>query len=257
MHKSGTTLVSRLLHESGIHMGDFDQQLDYGAGNKFERMEAQAANMKIIDGLLVDSLTYFVRRYSEPNVDSAGHPRNRDSEAYVRKQALATRLAEPGVRDLVRPVIDACEHRHADWGFKDPRTCLTYPVWRDCLPEHRLIVVYRGLGQVLERSRARVRHPIRALRVLQNWAFYNQRILEIVESTEYPCLVLRYEQLMAADGGLKILSDFVGRPVKDARERRLYRTRSTTGPPAWSGWLRPLLSIDPEEIESQLGERSA
>lgn len=38
MHKSGTTLVSQILHHSGIPMGDgFDENVTYDGGNKYER----------------------------------------------------------------------------------------------------------------------------------------------------------------------------------------------------------------------------
>ena len=62
--------------------------------------------------------------------------------------------------------------------FKDPRLCLTYPVWREVLPEHSVVVS--------------IRHPMNVARSLQRrdgmeidrglalWTTYNQRILEVI-----------------------------------------------------------------------------
>jgi len=263
MHKSGTTLVARLLDESGIHMGEFDARLGYGEGNKFERFEAQAANRQLLDGLLLPPVDHLIRRRFRPKFDAAGYPANQDSQAYVRRRALERRLETKAAARVVAPVIADCEARHDDWGWKDPRSCLTYPAWRASLPEHRLIVVYRGLGQVLQRSRGNARHPLRAARVLYNWTLYNYSLLRHLEASDQRCLVLRYEELMSGDEGLERLSDFIGRPLKDARDENLYRARVDEGPPAWTNTLaalltrlpmtRALLPMSPRELEARLG----
>ena len=55
MHKSGTTLISETLHESGINMGEFSdiqQGIGYDEGHKYERRETQQINRQILDGVL-------------------------------------------------------------------------------------------------------------------------------------------------------------------------------------------------------------
>jgi len=252
MHKSGTTLVARLLHESGISMGDFDPRLGYGEGNTFERLAAQQANRALLRGILLPPLEHLAARRHRPRVDAAGYPINRDSQAWVRRRALARRLEEPEAVERLRPVIADCEQRHDDWGFKDPRTCLTYPAWRRALPEHRLVVVFRGLGQVLERSRADARHPLRALRVAHAWCVHNRAILLHLAGSPAPRIVLRYERLMERGDGIEPLSRFVGRPLKDTRESGLYRARAAEPAPAWTRALDPFLRIPPGEIETRL-----
>ena len=165
MHKSGTTLVARVLHESGISMGEFDSRLGYGEGNRYERHDAQLANRDLLRGYQIPSLDHLVRRRRLDPVDAAGYAINRDSQAYVRHRALARRLERPDAAERVRPIVERCEERGEDWGFKDPRTCLTFPAWRKVLPEHRIVVVYRGIGQILGRARTNARHPLRTLRV--------------------------------------------------------------------------------------------
>lgn len=251
MHKSGTTLVARLLHESGIDMGDFDPSLGYGEGNTFERHEAQAVNRTLLRGLLVPPLDHLLRRPFRPARDRAGYPANRDSQSIIRHRALSRRLAAPESAAAIDAVVQACSD-HADWGFKDPRTALTYAAWRDRLPDHRLVVVYRGLAQALQRARTGPRHPARSFRVLHAWTVHNWMILRALESTDRPFIVLRYEELMEGDEGVKRLSGLVGRPLHDVRDPSLYRSRTAADPPAWVRRLAPLLPIDPGVLEARL-----
>ena len=44
MHKSGTTLISQILHKSGINMGNFNEDVSYDQGNKYERPASQKIN---------------------------------------------------------------------------------------------------------------------------------------------------------------------------------------------------------------------
>jgi hypothetical protein len=251
MHKSGTTLVARLLHESGIDMGEFDPRLGYGEGNTFERHEAQAVNRALLRGCLVPPVDYLLRRPFRPAVDRAGYPPNRDSQSIVRRRALERRLATPEAAAAIDAIVAGCRD-HADWGFKDPRTALTYAAWRGRLPEHRLVVVYRSLAQALQRARTGPRHPARSFRVLHAWTVHNWMILRALETTRQASLVLRYEDLMAGDEGVKRLSAFVGRPIRDVRDPALYRSRTTADPPGWASALAPLLPIDPVELERRL-----
>jgi hypothetical protein len=253
MHKSGTTLVARVLHESGISMGEFDSRLGYGEGNRYERHDAQLANRDLLRGYQISSLDHLVRRRQLDPVDAAGYAINRDSQAYVLHRALARRLERPDAAERVRPIVDRCEERGEDWGFKDPRTCLTFPAWRRVLPEHRIVVVYRGIGQILGRARTSARHPLRTLRVVHAWCVYNTAILRLLETHGAPRIVLRYEHLMESGDGIERLARFVGRPLKDARDSGMYRARAAVRLPAWTRALAPLLPIAPHEIEARLG----
>jgi len=252
MHKSGTTLVARTLHESGIDMGDFDAALGYGDGNTFERHEAVAANRALLRGCLIPPADHLLRRPFRPAVDRAGYPANRDSQSIVLRRRLARRLTRPEAGAAIDAVVAGCRDA-ADWGFKDPRTALTYEgAWRGRLPDHRLIVVYRGLAQALQRARTGPRHPARSARVLHAWTLHNWMILRAVETADRPSIVLRFEELMAGEEGMKRLSGFVGRPLHDVRDPRLYRSRTPDPPPAWTRAFRPVLPIDPAELERRL-----
>jgi len=252
MHKSGTTLVARLLHEAGVDMGKFDARLGYRDGQFYERHATQEANRLLLHGLQLPPLDYLLRRPRRAPVEAAGHRINRDSQAWVRYRALERRLASDEAVRILRPVVEECASHGGDWGFKDPRTCLTYAAWRRVLPEHRLVVVVRSLGQVLERTRAGARHPLRAARVVHAWTVHNWMLLRHLEAAAVPWLALRYEALMEGPEALAALSRFVDRPLPDARDPSLYRARDTTPVPPWTRALRPVLPMDPAALEERL-----
>jgi hypothetical protein len=253
MHKSGTTLVAQALHRSGISMGEFREGLDYDAGNKYEHHAFQAINRALLAPYLVPPLGHVLRRRGGSETDAAGYPRNQDSQAWIRRRALEAGLAHATVPEAAVTLVEGLEARGEDWGFKDPRTALTYPVWRRILPPHRIVVVFRGLGQVLERYRAGPRRPLRTLRVLQAWTVYNWSILRHVEESACPVLMLRYERLMSDASALDALASFVERPIEDVRDPRQHRSRASgTSLPSWVQPLVASLPVHPARLEARL-----
>ncbi len=261
MHKSGTTLVAEILHASGINMGAFEAHLDYDKGNKLERHETQAFNRQFLHGLLLPPLDYLARRPFQPQIAPAGYERNKDSLALVRQGALRRRLAA-APPDEWHALIARCQAAHADWGFKDPRTCLTYPAWRRALPAHRVIVVYRHVEALVRRYRTQGwRRLPRLYRTLYAWTLYNRLALAAAAGAPAAepggvgkaAIVLNYERLMDGDEEFARLAAFVGRPLVDRRRPDLYRRRpdGEALPPA-ARLFRPLLPEDPEALWQRL-----
>ncbi len=144
VHKSGTTLVSRTLHASGINMVDHaDESTDYDEGGHYERASVVDLNHQLLSGCMIPPLGAIVRR---DGVNEQGH---------YDDVAIAWKLPRRPTRKQrkeMRRIIQDCGRRYADWGFKDPRTCLTYPVWQSELPAHALVIVYRGFIEVLKHA---------------------------------------------------------------------------------------------------------
>lgn len=200
MHKSGTTLVAEILHKSGIPMiGDQDGDPSYDKGVKYERVSTANLNKGILNSGDVES---FNMRHSE-SLDLSDKQRNRMIE-----------------------IIREYQSRGNDWGFKDPRTCLTYELWNSYLPEHKLIAIYRHPTQVWLHYRS-WRYIFHTWRVLRTWTLYNLKIMTILENTNRSYLVLDYESLMSDQDELEKLRQFVGHELVDARKESAYRKRST------------------------------
>lgn len=207
MHKSGTTLVSQILHHSGINMvDDLDESVSYDQGNKYERQSALHLDMDILG----------VRGYGI--IDLAA------PERLVATAEQRARMAE---------IIDGCASRYSDWGFKDPRACLAYPLWRELLPEHKLIVVYRPAAQLWSRFAdhsflGSYKKPSSAWRYLCRWYEHNTAVLAHLADTSCGYLVLSYTELMTDDREFDRLQSFVGRDLSDRRRKDLFRGQDRT-----------------------------
>ena len=140
MHKSGTTLVAEILHRGGIAMVDrVPEASDYDERFFFERDEAVAINKALLgrDAYSLDTVR------------------------------LRPRADDPALRRRIADLVADLDARHGDWGFKDPRTCLTWPVWRELLPPHRLVCVYRHPLAV--EGHYRIRNRQTSFRALRAW----------------------------------------------------------------------------------------
>lgn len=200
MHKSGTTLVSQILHHSGIDMGeDFDENAGY-QNNKYEWRDPFIINLDLLGA---SEETYFSldyhRAFTEPTPAPIGK----------RMHALTTEA----------------EAREGDWGFKEPLTCLTYRSWAENLPDHKLIGVYRSPSQVLKHYNANWKHPHVGYRALRAWSSYNQALLGAVHTRPDESILLRYEELMSGNREFERLQAFCGRPLNDRRRSSEYHGR--------------------------------
>lgn len=204
MHKSGTTLVSQMLHSSGINMGDFDENISYDRGNQYEREEAFQLNLEIL-----------------------GAP---DDE--VLDLALPQNLAmDVRQREKMQAMISENQATGQSWGFKDPRTSLTYPLWAEELPPHKIVVLFRDAAQVWPRyiwAGKRLYHTnfSRAYAYVQRWQEHNLSLLKYLQETSMDYLVLNYGELMTSDQEFRRLDNFIGGGLKDLRNPQLYRSKT-------------------------------
>lgn len=208
MHKSGTTLVSQILHHSGINMGEHDETISYDRGNKYERESCLALNMDILH-----LETFLV-------IDNAA-PENLSMT--------------PEQRIRMRQIIRQCQESYDHWGFKDPRTCLTYPLWATELPTHKLIVIYRTPSEIWPRFRYNGwlyahTNPLIAWKYINRWCEHNSRIVTYLQQTSQEYLVLNYGELMHTQTEFNRLENFVGLTLTDQRKPQLYRSQAKNYP---------------------------
>lgn len=206
MHKSGTTLVAQMLAASGVDMGVTDGR-SYDEGNQRERPSTLAVN----DALL-----------------------GSDGRQSIRIRPPRHLKVPPGLRERMRRTVAeaAAAAGGRPWGFKDPRTCLTYPAWAEVLGPHRVVVVYRDPAGVALRYRRwapRWRWPATAAAALVAWVEHNRRILEVIDGGTVPVCVLDYRALMTSDAEMDRLARFVGRTLVDVRRPELWRHRRPPG----------------------------
>ncbi|HMB68263.1 MAG TPA: sulfotransferase [bacterium] len=232
MHKSGTTLVSEILHHSGIPMGDIDTSLTYDDANQYEDQESLHLNME-----LIGAPDYEVLHLKAPDPP----------------------VATPEQTERMRRFIADRSARDADWGFKDPRTALVYPLWEQELPEHRIIAVWRYPEEVWPRFAAPGpglyhQEPKRAWSFVQRWCEYNQGMLDAVAGKRHSSIVLNYGEFMSNDSVFMRLQDFVGIPLQDRRRKSMYRSRRKRHPSyeIAKRIVRTSLGYDPDAIVRRL-----
>lgn len=206
MHKSGTTLLSQILHDSGIHMGSFDESKGYDEGNKYERLETHDLN--------IEMLGY---DYKELSINIA---------TVVQDSATI----KPEILSKIKSFIAAQSAQSQDWGFKDPRTCLTYHIWEKVLPPHKLIAIFRHPSELWGHyRRASLLHVLmnisRCWKALHAWYIHNIEILKIIKAREGDYYLAEYHAFMTEDRMFKKFCDFTGRPLKDCRNPGMYRSK--------------------------------
>jgi hypothetical protein len=201
MHKSGTTLIAKMLHKSGINMGDFDEKVTYDLGNQFERKETKDLNKGILG--CGNDFSLSVKNPIQPE---------------MLDYQFLTRMREVIIRN---------NKKFKNWGFKDPRTCLTYGIWKSELPPHRVILVYRHPFEVWSHyiKKAHFRSIARGFwGALHTWYIYNHEVLKHLDYTGEAGITINYHALMNGNNHeFGRLEKFLGQKLYDGRENSLYR----------------------------------
>jgi hypothetical protein len=153
MHRSGTSMVARVLAECGVYLGEERDLLGAGEGNPLGHFEHQE----------------FIRLNEEVLAVLGGAwdvppPRH---AVWRRRRLGPLRRRAAQLVDTMRP--------HAPWGWKDPRTSLTLAFWRDVVPELRVVICVRDVVAVAQSLL--VRDHSSELFGLRLWAAYNRRLL--------------------------------------------------------------------------------
>ena len=236
MHKSGTTLIADTLHRSGIPMIGAELDVGYDDGNKMERDETRALNME----LLGDN--------------------GRQSMRVI--QPLASENVTSAQRDQARAVIDTVGLDV--WGFKDPRTLLTFGFWQDVLEDPILVGIFRNpvevFGHYLRRAGRRwiSRDPTFLPDALRAWCVYNNHLLDL-KHRHPQMLLLEYAEFMTSEMGLQRMAIHLGRPLVDCRQPAMRRAEAI---PTADYRLAKLVvrlrdRLNPDQIYAQLKDASA
>ena len=205
MHKSGTTLISQILHKSGINMGNFNEAVSYDQGNQYERSTSQKINREILKCGDSHSLDVIKPVHELPDTSKV-----------------------PG---LILTLVDKLNKKHLNWGFKDPRTCLSYPVWESYLPPHKVIYVYRNPLELWHHyrkyipKRKYILRTVQGYKALKAWHIHNNMLLGYLNQKKHPYYIINFTKFMKDAEELNQLSKFTGLALHDCRRKSLYRSK--------------------------------
>ncbi len=228
MHRSGTTLAADLARALG---------LDFGRVTSLMEMQP-----------LVDLNEWLMRRgggsweYPRPVLDLLAAPTLRSQAQGEVMQFCDSHLAR----------LAAAPN---PWGWKDPRTTFTLPLWEERFPEMRIVAVRRHGFDVALSLRARATREAEAGRSALNhlplrlrlrnlapglerrgavstrchtlrgalavWREYNEQLDDALAATGHPVHAVRLEDLLANPAAeLRRLCEFLGLDEPEARTER-------------------------------------
>lgn len=178
MHRSGTSCVTRAINLLGVYLGEEAKVRGHGSDNAEGFWE---------------------------------HPKIRDLQERLlarlhRTWDTAAPLPDGWHQfDVVRPFMDELKRLIATdfanrrlWAWKDPRTCLLLPLWRDVLAELKikLLCVFVVRNPIDVANSLIRRDPIPFGKALGVW--FNYYIVALKDATGLPTVFLSYENCLAS-----------------------------------------------------------
>jgi len=193
MHRSGTSMVSSMLHTMGVSMGTkFIEADEHNVLGYWEDRKPLEINKDILYSVKGNWKKMVTKREIEPLYDAYGTRM---------KNFVSDREGKTGSMLL--------------WGFKDPRTCMTIWLWHKVLVAPRYIIVHRRQEDTIKSLlKAHGRWDWSAL--IQHYTQHIKAFTGIypeaqVHYVSYDVLVKKDEYAKAATMGL---ASFVGCPAK-------------------------------------------
>ena len=197
MHRSGTSLFTKYLSECGLDIGENHLQESFDNPTGFWEdlfFLNTSSDLLRSQGALIDGL-------DDPDKIESIHE-------------IAGDLVTPGNLARLRVDIDRAFSRRI-WGWKDPRTCITFPYFESAferlgLDEIKLIIVVRSPAEV---ARSLIRRDtnrfisgeekVKYDRALRCWQQYNRYC--IAYSKRHPTCFVDYRDLLDAESADRVL----------------------------------------------------
>lgn len=191
MHRSGTSLISGLLRVLGVELGPDSDLVPPSHINEKGFFEHVALN-----GINVEIMNRFGGQwYAPPDLPPGWE--NGESLADLRKRA----------EDL----IQAHFGRTPLWGFKDPRSCITFPFWRKVV-KGRMKVVIVGRNPMDSSRSLQDAQRILASEAAELW--FKHMVSAFLSSHGLPRHVVFYADCLEdPQSEIRRLASFVGKPL--------------------------------------------
>jgi O-antigen biosynthesis protein len=184
-HRSGTSMLTMLLHTCGLYLGPENALMPAQADNPegfWEHLGFVALNDELLNELggAWDLPPKADQNFTDPHLDP--------------------------LRMKARLLIEGFDSASV-WGWKDPRNSLMLPFWQDLLPRLKTLIVVRNPLEVANSMRQR--NGTSYLLGLRLWEIYNRRLIEA--ANEQQRLVIRYDSFFEdAETELQRIAEFIG-----------------------------------------------
>ena len=202
MHRSGTSMVARLLNLCGLYLGPEEEFVKPGFDNP-EGFWENNRFMAINEALLVQ----FGGDWDYPPELSEGWETKPE---IVRFNEMAEELA-------------GSFHGHEPWGWKDPRNCLTFLFWKSLFPDMKVVICIRNPLDVAESLKRRNYNS--GIFTLRLWLTYNQHLLAFTKSDQR--IITHYESYFTnPESELNRVLSFLGLDASRETIERVCKTVS-------------------------------
>jgi len=175
MHRSGTSVVTRLLAESGCSLGNPEDLMPPKPDNPagfWEHMRAYEINREILAAVGVDWDTAAGREIDGLSVED--------------RSRFAT-----AILDFIADMEE-----YDTWAVKDPRLSMTFPLWRPLLSHPVMVLCLRNPIEIGVSLHGRNGYPI-SLGV-SLWEAYTIQALEV--AADVPVVTISYNELLRDPG---------------------------------------------------------
>lgn len=203
MHRSGTSMIARLLNICGMYLGAQDRIIP-------PRPDNPAGFWENID---------FVTLNDEILASKGGgwdFPFPQAADGWELEPALTPLRTE--AKKLVKTLIE-----HETWGWKDPRSSLTFPFWKSLFPHLKAVVCLRNPLEVALSLHGRNNNSIPF--GLNLWLTYNQRLLAVVRPEDR--VVTHYDAyFFKPQAELERVLNWLNMPASEETNNRACKTIS-------------------------------
>ncbi|NIW80243.1 MAG: sulfotransferase family protein, partial [Calditrichae bacterium] len=134
MHRSGTSMVSRVLNLAGLYLGADEKIMPPAPENQegfWEHLDIVAINEEVLAS--IGAAWDFI-----PEFESGWETADALNSLYER------------AREILQPF-----EKQEFWGWKDPRNSITLPFWKHLLPDVKVILCVRHPLEVAQSLRSR------------------------------------------------------------------------------------------------------
>jgi len=212
MHRSGTSLLAKLLEDLGVAMGKWRGK------NTSEAMFFRHRNELLLS----------LAHASWDNPEAFSHALDNPHWRRALARVAACDLGTTRTLNFLPPkALDRFTSApNQFWGFKDPRTTITLPIWRDIFPDAKIINIVRDgkavASSLQQRSKKHLQDGVLLSLVsldqamgLSLWAEYVLTAHKHCASLPQGCyLEIRYENLLQAPEAVLLgIAEFIGMNV--------------------------------------------